>query len=231
MALINLGSVATDIRGSVAGVTFSRNKGGSYVRQKISPVQPRTPAQTLVRANFAANSKLWSGTLTVSQRAAWSFFAQANPFTNVFGNSIIISGMAIMQKLNQVLAQIGVAPIVAPPPDLSVPALAAPSGITADTTGPDLEVNTAAQSVVAGAKYYIFATKPLAAGRTPTSSDFRFIAAKAGVAAATTIDITSDYFGIFGSAAPGQTVGVLVATVNVDTGALTPGLRFIEQFL
>src|SRR5689334_711787 len=103
MALIQMGTVVTDIRNSIGGVTFSKNRGGSYARKKVSPVNTPTPAQAAVRANFGANAKLWSGTLTADQRQAWGFFAQANPLVNVFGNSILVSGLNMLMKLSQVM--------------------------------------------------------------------------------------------------------------------------------
>lgn len=226
MALIATGSVVSDIRGSIAGTTYSRNKGGLYARARVAPINRNTPAQTFVRNNFAANAKLWSGTFTASERAAWTAFAAANPLVNILGASIIVSGLAMSQKLNQVLSQIGAAFITDPPPDLSVPALATVTGADVSVGGP-VEFETTAQAVVAGAKYYVFATTPLAAGKSPQSSQFRFIAAKAAVAAAVTVDISAEYEAIFPTVlAAGLVVGLLIATVNVDSGAVTPGLRF-----
>lgn len=227
MAKINFGSLATDARGKLAGMIFSANRGGAYVRRKASPTGTATPAQALVRNNFAKNSKIWSGILTASQRQAWTFFAQANPRVNVFGNSITLSGMAMMQSLNQILLQIGVAPIENAPTDMSVPTLAAAIGGDIESTGPVVEVTTAAQTVVAGAKYYVFATGNLSAGATPQKNQYRFVGAYAGVAAATMIDISTLWQAAFGNPISGATVGLLVATVNTATGAVTPGLKFI----
>lgn len=227
MALIAAGSVVSDIRGSIAGTTYSRNKGGLYARARVAPINRNTPAQTLVRNNFATNAKLWSGTFTADERAAWTAFAAANPLVNILGASIIVSGLAMAQKLNQVLSQVGAATITAPPPDLSVPALAPASGVVVDDTGPTMEVTTTAQAVVAGAKYYIFATPGLSPGKTPQTSQFRYIGAYAGVAAATSVSFVDNWQLLFGAVpATGLVVGVLVATVNTESGAVTPGLRF-----
>jgi hypothetical protein len=226
MALMKLGIVATDIRGSVMGTVFSRNLGGAYTRGRVAPVNRNTPKQTKVRAAFAANAKLWSGTFTQTERDAWTFFAQANPLVNILGSSIIVSGLSMAQKLNQVKRQIGLSPITTPPSDLSVPTMAAAIGANADITTPTVVVNTDAQTVVAGAEYYIFATGPQAAGKLPQKNAYRFMGTFAGVAAATTIDITSQYTATFGAFITGQSIGILVATVNTDSGALTPGLKF-----
>lgn len=231
MALIQFGPNITGIRNSVAGQTFSQNKGGAYTKAKPIPSNPRTPAQTAVRANFATNSKLWSGTLTPEQRAAWTLFAGNNPYNNVFGQSKQLSGMAMMMSLNQVLLQIGAAIITDAPADLSVPALAAlvPGTFApgAGTPPNGISVNTVAQAVEAGAKWYTFATGPLAAGKTAGQSDYRYVGAYAAVAAATAVDMDPGYAAAFpGAGLAGQNVSVLVATVNVLTGAVTPALRF-----
>lgn len=226
MALVRMGALANEARNSIGGGTWSRNKGGAYVRARVTPLNPRTAAQGAVRADFGANAKAWSGTLTADQRTAWTLFAQANPLVNVFGASIIVSGIAMYQKLNQVLKVIGVAPIADPPSDLSVPALAAALSFSVSVAGPNLTVETDAQVVVAGAKYYVFGTKNLPAGRQPTTSDYRFIGTFAAVAAAMEFDVEGPWQAVFGAPTLGANIGVLVATVNVATGALTPGLRF-----
>lgn len=226
MAKLTLGSTVTDIRGSVAGTVYSRNKGGAYARGRVAPINRNTPKQSLVRNNFALNAKLWSGTLTGSERAAWVAFAAANPKVNVLGASIIISGIAMMQSLAQVQSQIGSAFVATPPADLSVPTCAAVTGATAVAATPLIELNTATQSTVAGVKYYIFATKPLAPGKTPGTSDYRFIAAIAPASSGAVTVFTTPYVAIFGAWAAGASIGVLAATVNTVTGAVTPGLTF-----
>lgn len=230
MALFQFGPNITGLRNSIAGQTFSQNKGGTYAKAKPIPTNPRSPAQQAVRAAFALNSKQWSGTLTDSQRAAWNFFAANNPYNNVFGQSKQLSGMSMMMKLNQVLSQIGAAFEGDAPADLSVPGLAAVTGFGSEGGGSNIEtitITTAAQAVTAGAKYYIFATPPLAAGKSAGTSDFRFIEATAAIAAAVTIEINTAYFNVFGSgAAEGNHISVLVATVNTATGALSVGLKF-----
>lgn len=230
MALLQFGSIVNAARNSIGGVTYSQNRGGAYSKTKPIPTQPRTAAQRNVRANFGTNAKLWSGTLTDSQRSAWTFFAQGNPYSNIFGQSKILSGMAMMMKLNQVLAQISVTAILTPPSDLSVPALAAATGVEGTVSSGNIAtllVDTDAQSVVAGARYYIFATRALKAGKSAGTSDYRFIGFFPGVAAAADIDIVTPWSAVFGTAAALNThVSVLVATVNHSSGALTPGLKF-----
>jgi len=53
VAKIQFGNIVADARNSVGGVVYSRNTWGAYIRQKVSPVQPRTPRQNEMRANLA----------------------------------------------------------------------------------------------------------------------------------------------------------------------------------
>lgn len=227
-ALIQFGPNISGLRNSIAGQTFSQNKGGAYAKAKPIPTNPRSAAQRLVRANFAANSKQWSGALTDAQRAAWVFFAQNNPYNNVFGQAKQLSGMAMMMKLNQVLSQILSNFIPNPPSDLSVEPIPNPIAYTGTWAAgiiTAVTVSTAAQSAAAGTSYYVFATPPLSSGRSASQSDYRFIGVVDPVAAGVVITLTAAYTAVFGNAAAaGRHVSVLVSQVNDATGATTPGL-------
>lgn len=226
MALIKMGAAVQDIRGSLNGSTYSRNKGGAYIRTKVSPVQPRTPAQLAQRAIFSNNAKAWSGSLTDSQRQAWTSFAAANPLTNVFGDAITISGLAAYQQLNAVLGTIGKAPISDPPASKAVTPLAAVTELVADISTPEITLSTDPQTTVAGSQYYIFATALLSPGTTPGQSAFRFIGAYVSTAAAADIDVTGNWMNKFGDMTAGKRISILVANVNVTTGAVTIGQKF-----
>lgn len=226
MALMKLGIVATDIRRSVGGTTFSRNAGGAYTRARVAPINRNTPKQSAVRASFGTNAKAWSQTLTAAQRAAWTFFAQANPSVNVLGASIILSGLSMYQRLNRVLAQIGYATVSDPPADLSVPMLSPAYSAAADSTAQTVTVVTDTQITESGAGYYIFATGNLAAGKKPGTSDYRFIGYYGSVITMNAVDISAKWLAVFGAVSLGSSIGVSVATVNNLSGATTPSLIF-----
>lgn len=229
MATVKYGASISDARGSVGGTVMSRNLAGAYTRARVAPVNRNTPKQSLVRQNFGANSKMWSGTLTGDQRSAWTLFAQANPVPNRLGDSIILSGLAMFLGLNQTLSQIGAAPILDAPADLSVTPLATVTGVTMSASG-DMDVNTDAQALITGSKYLIQATGSLAAGRTPPSSAYRFMQASPAVVAATTVEFDAAWIATYGAAQVGGSVGVKVSTVNTSTGATTPAQVFWATF-
>lgn len=109
-----------DIRGSVADITFSTNRGGAYIRSKVTPLNPKTTAQASVRQVLADLTKAWGGTLTDEQRAAWTNFADRVPYRDVFGNSRRLTGIAMFVKVNSRLVMAAWPRLDTPPLKLSV---------------------------------------------------------------------------------------------------------------
>lgn len=207
MALIKMGALAQDVRGSLNGTTFSRNKGGAYVRTKVSPVQPVSSFSSLARALFGALSQRWSTVLTQSQRQAWINFASTHTFVNVFGDAITLSGIAMYQSLNRQLGQIGKPFIDDPPVTFSTPAVMS-SAIAGTVTAGVLSALTQATVLTdtppADYTMYVFATRPLPAGVTPQKSDFRLINPNPYAAITITTALLTHYNDRFST--PGLTV-------------------------
>lgn len=106
--------MAMEARGSVGGLTASRNRSGAYVRNNASPVQPRTQAQQARRYDVQALNAEFQA-LTVAQITAWNDFATANPRPDAFGNSVAITGLNWYVALNSRLRTISVASQSTPP--------------------------------------------------------------------------------------------------------------------
>lgn len=229
MAKILLGGLAQDVRGSLNGSTFSRNKGGAYVRTKVSGVQPRTPAQQAVRENLSQGSKNYSGVLTDAQRAAWAGFATANTRTNVFGNTVHLSALQWYVGLNQVLVQIGSPRIVTPPTDLSVGSNLPAVGIISNSNvTPFFEIDSDPGTVDANTAYYVFATAPQSPGKVPQSSLYRFIATATLTSSTlgTTTDLSAEYQAKWGTPILDKKIFAIISNVNTLTGATTVGQKF-----
>jgi len=231
MALIKLGALTQDVRGSLNGTTFSRNRGGAYVRTKVSPVQPHTPAQSVARASFSAIAKLWATGLSAEQRLAWSTYASTHPYTNIFGDSIILSGIAIFQAISRALNQIGVATLLpAPtlPPPLDINGITATvvtaAGVPTITVTPT-HVPTPPQGL------YIFATRPLAPGQIAHSTDYRLINTQAGGAIVSPWDISDEYLARFVIATipVGCRIGIAARPIDPATGLHIAPYRLTVQ--
>lgn len=80
-----LSQVATIIRGSVGGLTFSANQFYQIiVRPRTAPVQPNTTAQQLVRNALTAANGTWNG-LTTVVRQQWDSYALNLSWPNPLG--------------------------------------------------------------------------------------------------------------------------------------------------
>ena len=106
MATIKFGGAITDARGSLAGNVFSRNRGGSYMRQRVTPTNPNTARQAAVRASFGSLQSNWRN-LTEAQRDSWRNNAVNFPGKNRLGDVITYAGNTLYQKCNMVLLSAG----------------------------------------------------------------------------------------------------------------------------
>lgn len=131
MAIIN--PVWGEMRGSMGGITFSRNKGGNYARLRIKPTDPSSTAQMNMRVAMCNTSRLWSQSLTAEQRTAWNEYAEANPVPSRLGGWLTLSGHQFFCGLNSRLAMVG------SNPQLSPPTTNAPSGVSITVTGDELD--------------------------------------------------------------------------------------------
>jgi len=84
--------MATQISGSVGGITYTRTRSGMVQRARAVPVQPNSAAQVEVRAALTDLVTRWIDTLTPAERAAWKLYGLNVPVTNPLGDSIQNSG-------------------------------------------------------------------------------------------------------------------------------------------
>jgi len=100
MALIQLGGGVTDIRGSMAGNTFSRSAAGNYMRSRKKPINPRSTLQNTRRATVAYLTRYWSHDLTEQQRTDWRAYATGTSWTNKLGQAVENNGLSAFLRLN-----------------------------------------------------------------------------------------------------------------------------------
>ena len=92
MALVQLGGGVHDIRGSIGGTVFSRNRFGNYIRARITPVNPQSSRQSVVRSAVQFLAQRWSNTLTQLQRDGWEVYADNIVRVNKLGAQIKLTG-------------------------------------------------------------------------------------------------------------------------------------------
>jgi hypothetical protein len=125
--------IVSEIRGSINGVTFARNRFGLYARSKASPVQPRTPAQSERRAQLTVLSQRWR-TLNESLRAEWRALADELTQSDSLGLTYRLTGLQAYLQFNLWRALLGLAPQDNPPPQL-----AAPNPVSIVSISPDID--------------------------------------------------------------------------------------------
>lgn len=84
MAKVRFGNGVSEIRGSIAGNTFSRSGAGAIIRNRITPVNPNTVRQSQVRAVFGLVSAVFDE-MTLNEAETWKTFADTQKRINSFG--------------------------------------------------------------------------------------------------------------------------------------------------
>jgi hypothetical protein len=212
---IKFGSLVADGRGKIGGHVMSKNRHGSYLRTKVTPVNPRSAYQITVRNRLGTLAIGWRG-LTAAQRIQWNAAVSQFAKTDIFGDLRNPTGFNLYQKLNNNLAQVGVAAISVPPLPAAVPSWTtftptqAPAGATS--------IAYAVTPVPAGFNVVIRATAPLSPGKSFVKSELRVIAFLAAAAASPYV-ATAAYATKFGGPGLlGQKVFFEARYINIVTG-------------
>jgi hypothetical protein len=101
-----LSQVATVIRGSIGGVTFSANQFSPIIaRAKTAPVNPRTTNQSIMRSAFSGACNDWNS-LTDALRTGWGAYADTLQFEgplgsySVPGRQVMVGNLALVNYIN-----------------------------------------------------------------------------------------------------------------------------------
>lgn len=218
MARIKYSALVSDMRNKLNGSVMSKNRAGSYVRNKTTPVNPQTQYQQDVRQRLGALSSQW-GALTESQRGSWTAATPNFPYTDIFGDKKELDGKSLFIKLNSNLQAVGSPQILVAPQSVGVPVFTAVSLVTAVTVGElsELQLTVSAATVPAGFAMAVYATPPVKSGVSFVKNKFRFIGT--AIATASVADILDQYTARLGHAASnGQSVHIRVALISTTTG-------------
>lgn len=174
MALIKSNLIAS-ASGSINGTTFSRNRGGMYIRGRAVPVNPNTIRQQDARNRLGVAVHDWREVLTSSERSSWNTYAQDTPLTNALGDPLILSGQQMYVRINTLRAQLGIAPLVtapataggATPPTtpLALTLVADTAGLTGTVTVPGAGTN---------GWLGVWLSRPVSPSKTPAHEPYRY---------------------------------------------------------
>jgi hypothetical protein len=214
--------VYSEIRGSVNGVTYARNRFGLYARAKASPVQPRTPAQTERRAQLTVLSQRWR-TLEESLRAEWRALADELTRSDSLGLTYRLTGLQAYLQVNLWRALLGIAPVDNPPPQLDAPSPVSIVSFSFDIDTDILNIEFA-PSPYRGALAF-WATAPFSRGiNFVAPSRYRIVAVRKPAAfggnLASPQNIGSDYVAKFGipiAELVGKRIAVAITPISYTT--------------
>lgn len=198
--------IFTNISGSTGGVTGSRNKGGQYLRARVNPVNPNSPAQQQSRATFADANAAWSG-LTPEERTAWNDFAEIQVATNRIGDVIQLSGQQSYVGSYSALESANQTPVNVPPVPNTRPGQLIIPEFRPDISAEDVGAFTAGTEPGTAA-YVIAVSAPLPPGVSFFKGPFRTALAVGGGLTAT----------VFSQK--------IFQAIQVRTPVVTPGMRF-----
>lgn len=215
MAKVLFTAVVADMRNKLNGTVFSKNRYGAYTRTKVTPVNPQSTAQQTARNNLSTNSQGWRG-LSEAQRQSWIDAAPSFPFTDIFGNTKILSGSALYVKLSNNLANVGFALNTSAPAPVAIPAITSITLTAADAV-PTLSLVFAPSPVPADFTMVIEATPNMGQGISFVKNRFRFIK-NIPAGDATPQSILTEYAAIFGNPLEAQKIFVRVRYVSNLTG-------------
>lgn len=212
---MKFGALVVDGRGKIGGHVASKNRGGAYLRTKVTPVNPNTSAQSASRNRLTTLSQSWRG-LTAAQRATFNAAVGDFSKTDIFGDVKNPSGFNLYQRLNNNLSNIGVAAINVAPLASAVDTVSI-GALTIDVGAGDAMTLALSASVPAGTSLQIWATPGLSPGVNFVKSEYRLLQV-AAAAATSPVDIQSAYEARFGVPVAGQKVFVQIKFVNATTG-------------
>jgi hypothetical protein len=211
---IKWGALVVDGRNKIGGHVASSNRGGAYLRTKVSPKQPRTTYQTNVRAVFSAISSAWKS-LTAANQRLWNDAVANYKKSDIFGDIKSPSGFNLYQKLNNNLTQVGIANITTPPLPIAVTQFTSASLAAVHAGAITL---TYAPAIPAGEAISVRATPAISPGKNFVKSEFRTIG-KFLTADASPLVITTQYNAKYGAVgAAGEKIFVKVEHISTVTG-------------
>lgn len=209
------GAIIVDGRGKIGGHVASKNRGGAYLRTKVTPTNPKSVAQSAVRNRLTSLSQAWKS-LTETQRSAWNAAVANFAKTDIFGDIKQPTGLNLYVKLNANLGQIGVNALTTPPLPSSVVAVTGVSGAAGVGAG-TFVLSFAPTPIPANTSYIVRATKQLSPGISNISNELRDIVILPPTTA-TGESIMTSYTNKFGSLTAGQKIGLSLTAVNELTG-------------
>lgn len=100
MGIIAYGPLASEVRGSVGGTTFTRGPFGTVVKNRTAPLNIATARREPFRSRLSMCASRWTNVLTQNQRDDWDTLAANTTFTNALGQEYHPTGLNLYIRTN-----------------------------------------------------------------------------------------------------------------------------------
>jgi len=206
---MKFGAIVVAGSGKIGGHVASKNRGGAYLRTKVTPSNPNTPAQASARALLSSLATAWSE-LTEAQRLGWNAAVKDFATTDIFGDIKNPSGINLHIKLNANLVNAGLAQIVNAPAKVEVPFSPIATAMFSASLGGDAQV-AFSDAALNAVKVLVSATPKVSAGTTFVKNLYRNIGSF--TVADEFIDYRDAYIAKYGNLAVGDKIYLSVEPV------------------
>lgn len=210
--------------GKLAGLVWSHNAGGAYVRRLATPTNPGSEFQQVVRNALASLAARWREDLADEDRLRWAIYALNTPLTNRLGAERSIGALAMFLRCNVPRIQAGLSVIDAGP-TLFGEAVIGAGPDTADASDGTVEIHfpNEAWGVTTGGACLVYVSAPQSPTVNFFKGPYRFAGAILGNTATPPTspqDVPLPY-----PVVAGQVIHLQIRATNAD-GRLSPALRF-----
>lgn len=223
MAIVQLGVIITNIKGSIGGTTFSNNRAGTTAKQRL--VGKRLPNQRQASAlnSSVATTVAWNA-LTSSQQNVFNAYALANSFTSRYGVTKLLTGFQWFKQLSQTSFYFTGSQLTVPP-SYSVPG-AIPT-FTVSLSGSQIIVTWSTPVDVSTLYIYVYATPPLRGNARLQRGSYKLLDTRL-IDLSSTFDITAAWEAATGlnyaSVAPNAKFNLNVLMFAIDKTSFNSGI-------
>lgn len=217
MAKVKFSAFVSDIRNKSNGSVFSKNRYGSIIRNKVTPVNPQSNHQQEARQRLGNLSSSFRE-LTIAQILSWNLGGQKFPFTDIFGDIKHLSGQTLFVKLNANLEKIGAPRVLTAPSPVGFPEVSI-TGVTIEVVADSISTFTAdidLTTIPVGYELVVYATPSVSRSISFVKNKFRFLGSFA--VTVNSVDLANAYSARFPTPLVGDQVYIKMALVATATG-------------
>lgn len=221
MALIKYSALVSGMSGKLNGSVAARNKGGNYLRNKTTPVNPQSSAQQFARAQFGGVSSLFR-TLDDEAVNSWNSGAANFPYTNIFGDVSYLNGLQLFTKLNTNRAIAGETFLT------NCPAAEGPGSVVLTSAqysvgAREISLSFTSETAALNNVFVLDGTAQLSGNSRFYKNRFRQILVGDNTMMSNASAIATAYQNAFGDVAAGANIAFRLSQINAATGERSVG--------